>query len=283
MRGILTLFGIGAVVSLIFTVLMIENVDEGERGIVLRNGAFSRVANPGMNFVNPIFDSVVGISVRTNSAPFPDEPFYSNDRQAATITLSVNYRIPVDKVEEVYKSYGSEQALVDRLLNRKVKKEVKEVLGQYTAATAIQDREKLGVDINKAMTENIGGPLIIESVQIEDINFSNAYEESIEKIMLADSTVRQLEAEKRQKEVTAQITVVEANAKADAVRATAKAEAEAIRLKGDAEAAAIDARGKALRDNPDVVSLVQAERWNGATPTTMVPGAAIPFLNLKPQ
>ncbi|WP_281353338.1 hypothetical protein [Jiella pacifica] len=41
----------------------------------------------------------------------------------------------------------------------------------------------------------------------------------------------------------------------------------------------IDARGKALRDNPQVVELIRAERWNGQLPTTMVPGGTIPFVN----
>ncbi|MDV7397162.1 hypothetical protein RZS08_37525, partial [Arthrospira platensis SPKY1] len=61
----------------------------------------------------------------------------------------------------------------------------------------------------------------------------------------------------------------------------AKAEADAVKLKGDAEAHAINARGKALRDNPNLVELVQAEKWNGALPTTMVPGQTVPFINVK--
>jgi hypothetical protein len=52
-------------------------------------------------------------------------------------------------------------------------------------------------------------------------------------------------------------------------------------LQGDAEAHAINARGKALRDNPSLVELVQAEKWNGVLPTTMVPGSAVPFINVK--
>jgi hypothetical protein len=29
------------------------------------------------------------------------------------------------------------------------------------------------------------------------------------------------------------------------------------------------------------VTLVQAERWNGVLPTTMVPGSVVPFVSLK--
>jgi hypothetical protein len=36
----------------------------------------------------------------------------------------------------------------------------------------------------------------------------------------------------------------------------------------------------ALRDNPGLPTLTAAEKWNGVLPTTMVPGNALPFLNL---
>ena len=56
--------------------------------------------------------------------------------------------------------------------------------------------------------------------------------------------------------------------------------AYSTKVKGEAEAEAIRARGAALRDNPDMIKLIQAERWNGILPTTMVPGAALPFVNV---
>ena len=36
-----------------------------------------------------------------------------------------------------------------------------------------------------------------------------------------------------------------------------------------------------LGTNPNLVTLVQAERWNGVLPTTMVPGSAVPFVSVK--
>jgi hypothetical protein len=64
------------------------------------------------------------------------------------------------------------------------------------------------------------------------------------------------------------------------VRLVAQAEADAIELRGGAEAKAIAARGKALADNPSLVSLVQAERWDGKLPATMVPGSSVPMISL---
>jgi hypothetical protein len=52
-------------------------------------------------------------------------------------------------------------------------------------------------------------------------------------------------------------------------------------LQGDAEAHSINARGRALAQNPALVELIQAEKWNGVLPTTMVPGQTVPFINVK--
>jgi regulator of protease activity HflC (stomatin/prohibitin superfamily) len=75
--------------------------------------------------------------------------------------------------------------------------------------------------------------------------------------------------------------VTRAQAEADAQVAQAKAQAEATRLAGNAEAEAINAKGQALRDNPALIELVAAERWDGVLPTTMVPGSAVPFVNIR--
>lgn len=65
------------------------------------------------------------------------------------------------------------------------------------------------------------------------------------------------------------------------MRAEAQASADAVRLAGNAEADAIRAKGAALRDNPTLISLTAAEKWNGQLPGTMVPGAALPFIGVK--
>ena len=63
--------------------------------------------------------------------------------------------------------------------------------------------------------------------------------------------------------------------------ANGEARASNIKITGEAEAAAIEARARALGTNPNLVTLVQAERWNGVLPTTMVPGSAVLFVSLK--
>jgi regulator of protease activity HflC (stomatin/prohibitin superfamily) len=256
-------------------------VDQGERGVVLRNGALTGIAEPGLGFKLPIFDSVKYISVQTDSRLYDNLATYSKDQQPAHITMSVTYRIPVDQVATVYSQYGGVDGLIARVVDRKVHEQLKNVFGQFNAVTAIQERTRLNVEVANAITNSIAGPIVVESVQIENIDFSNAYEESIEQRMVAEVEVQKLKQNAEREIVSAQITVTKAQAEADSVLARAKADAEAIRLRGDAEAYAIEARSKALASNQEIVELTKAEKWNGTLPTTMVPGTTVPFLNVR--
>ena len=256
-------------------------VDQGERGVILRNGAITGTADPGLGFKLPLIDTVVDIDIRTRANLYENVMAYSRDQQTAGLNVSVNYRVPADQVLNVYENYGSVENLRSRVLDRKVFDQTKNVFGQFNAVTAIQERARLVADVQMAIQNAVQGPIIIESVQIENIDFSDAYENSIEQRMLAEVEVQKIQQNAEREKVQAEIKVIQAQADADARVAQATAEAKAITLTGNAEAEAINARGRALRDNPSLIELVSAERWNGVLPTTMVPGAAVPFVNVK--
>jgi len=275
LAGVFAIFGITILLGSWYT------VDQGERGVMLRNGAITGTAEPGLGFKMPIIDKVVDIDVRTQAKLYENILAYSRDQQTAGLTVSVNFRVPADAVTTVYEEYGSVNGLAARLLDRKVMDETKNIFGQFNAVTAIQDRSRLVAEVQMRIQEAVVGPIIIESVQIENIDFSDAYENSIEQRMLAEVEVQKVRQNAEREKVQAEIKVIQAEATAKARVAQAKAEAEAITLKGNAEAEAINARGKALKDNPSLIDLVSAERWDGKLPTTMVPNAAVPFVSVK--
>lgn len=257
-------------------------VDQGERGIVLRNGAFSHVAEPGLGFKMPFFDSVSYISVRDHAVLFEKIEAYSFDQQPATMRVSLTYRVPAGQVERLYSEYGTIQNLQNRVLDRRLPDEVKNVFGKYTAVRAIQERASLGVDINAAVRKALeSSPVQVVGVQVEEVGFSNAYEQSIEQRMLAQVQIETTRQQKETAEIQAQIKVVQAKADADARLENFRAEADGILLRGEAEAKAIRARADALAANTNLVSLMAVERWDGKLPTTQVPGSAVPFVSIK--
>src|ERR1700756_1959598 len=269
-------------------------VDQTERGVLLRNGAVIGTAPPGLGFKLPLFDSVQKVNVKTATYTWDKMNSYSYDQQPADLKISVTLRAAPEKVADLYAKFGRLDAAVNQVVSPVVNQQVKVVFGRYTAVKAIQERGTLNSAIKDAITETLkyDPMIIIESVQLENIEFSQNYLHSIEQRMLAEVEVQKLQQNAEREKVQAQITVTQATAKANAIRAEAQANADRtrlngeasasnIRITGDAEAAAIEARAKALGTNPNLVTLVQAERWNGVLPTTMVPGSAVPFVSIK--
>jgi regulator of protease activity HflC (stomatin/prohibitin superfamily) len=253
-------------------------IDQGERGVILHNGAIVGEAEPGLHFKMPIITSIEKISVQIQKESFEKTAegdarmqAYSRDQQPATIAVSVNYH--VTDASAVYAQYGSLTSMESRIINPKTYEQLKNVFGQFDAADAIQKRASLNAKVYDAIRSAVRGPVVIDSVQIEDISFSTQYEAAVEARMQAIVKQQQAEADKQKR-------IIDADASAYEVKAAADAKAHQIEVQGNAEAGAIKARGAALRENPGLPTLVAAEKWNGVLPTTMVPGNALPFLNL---
>lgn len=289
---------IAGIVALIVVCLLVlgswYTVDQTERGVLLRNGAVIGTAKPGLGFKIPVIDSVHKVSVKTVTYTWDKMNSYSYDQQPADLKISVTLRASPEKVDDLYARFGTLDTAVHQVVSPVVNQQVKIVFGHYTAVKAIQERGNLNNEIKTAITDTLkyDPMLIIDSVQLENIEFSQNYLHSIEQRMLAEVEVQKLQQNAEREKVQAQITVTQATAKANAIRAEAQANADATRLNGEArasnikvtgeaEASAIKARAEALGSNPSIIALTQAERWNGVLPTTMVPGSAVPFVTVK--
>lgn len=267
---------VGAIVGILALSIVggsFYQVSDYERVVLTRNGAVIGTQGPGLHFKMPFIDGANYFSLRDNVKDHPNLQAYTRDQQTATITnVSVNYRILEGDIETIYRRYGSVENMFTQLVSRRVGETLEQTFGQYNAERAVQERTKLGIEFASAIKQ-VNGPIEITSVQIENFDFPEEYEKNINERMAAE--VDALKAEQQAKK-----TVTEAIADANAVREAAQAAAEATRLAGDAEAHAIREKGAALRDNPSLVTLIAAERWTGHLPTTMVPGSAVPFVNI---
>jgi len=279
-------FGVSVLVAALLGAMILlgswYTVDQTERGVILRNGAVVGTAQPGLGFKIPMFDSVQKISVRTVTWTWDKMNSYSFDQQPADLKISVTLRAAPERVAELYSRFGGLETAIRQVIGPVVNQQVKIVFGRYTAVRAIQERAALNGAIRDSIVAALkdDSMVMIESVQLENIEFSHAYLQSIEQRMLAEVEVQKLQQNAEREKVQAQIVVTKATAEANAIRARAQAESEAITLRGNAEATAISARGKALGDNPHLVTLVQAEKWNGVLPVTMVPGGTVPMITI---
>lgn len=266
-------------------------IDQGDRGVLLTNGALTAVVEPGLHFKLPWFQRVEKISLRQQVLKWGCErnddcgnmagmQAYSRDQQPAEMRVTVNFHVPDAEVSNVYANYGSIEALADRVIARKVPQQVKTVFGQYDAVSVIQNRARFNKDVTDSIAAVTDGPVMVDSVQVENIDFSNAYEQAVEARMTAQVEVQKQEQNLQQEKIKADIAVTQAKGRADSVKAEADASAYKTKVEGEAAADAIKARATALANNPLLVELTKAERWNGELPTSMIPGSTVPFLEI---
>jgi regulator of protease activity HflC (stomatin/prohibitin superfamily) len=256
------------------------SVEQGERGIHTRTGALVGVSQPGFHFKFPFIDGVSHISIRATPIEWKLQPdadsrmaSYSKDQQPAHIALTVTWSLPGDEktMGDIFTTYGSREGFYRAVVLPKSVEAVKGVFGSYDAVSVIQQRAKFNVEVAEALAKLLEGyPVNLGGVQVQDIEFSDAYEDAVEARMTAQVEVQKREQQKQTAQIDADIAVIKA-----------EAAAQQTRLNGEAEAAAIKARADALASNAKLVDLTAVEKWNGVLPSTMVPGSAMPFINVK--
>lgn len=266
-------------------------VDQGERAVVTRNGKVVDEAGPGFNFKLPMIEAVTKFEVRTTKLSFDKIAAYSKDTQTTYIKMSLNYHLAPDQVRNIYSTLGT--SFQSRVIEPNTLRAVKDVFGKWAASDIINNRDKLGVDITSDLTQSLSKyGIVVEIVQLENIDFSDTYEKSIEARMTAEVAVKRKEQELRSAEVDAQTAQAVAQGSALAVKAEADGEAYRVKVQADADAykiialakaqqEAIQKQGDALKGNPLFIELTKANKWDGKFPTTMPPNSTMPFLNLS--
>ncbi len=297
-RNIIGLVG-GGLVVIIVVILVFGSfymVDATERAVVTRWGAVTKVAGPGLHWKAPIADDVTKIPVaqqfvewafyRGEKTEDTRMESYSYDQQPAHLSFKVTWRPFADPqaIALIYSQYRDIDHLKETVLVPRIYEAVKSTFGRYNAAEVIQNRARFNSDVEASIRALIDNkfPLVLDGIQVQDIKFADAYEKAVEERMTAQVEVAKVEQNLNRERKNAEITVVQAQAQRDAVKAKADADAYATRVAGEAQATAIRARAAALRENPNIVSLTTAERWNGVLPQTMLPGSTLPMLKVGP-
>lgn len=235
-------------------------VSEGERAVLTRFGKFVGVVDPGINFKVPIMHAATKMEIR-NMILEEEVHVYSSDTQQYTAKVAINYDLDPGQVETIFKKEGTSYA--DRRLRPLALTEMKEVAGKFNAQQTIQERDVFGSRVRDAIkVAAIEYGINVTQVQVTNIDFTDQFEQAIEKAMLAKAKVEEEKSILDQRRITAETVVVSATAQANAEREKAKgeadakitqAEAEARRISqiGLAEANAIRQKSEALRSNPN--------------------------------
>lgn len=240
----------------------LTTVDAGQIGVRTQFGKVTENSvEPGLHFVNPIGGAIIRYDVREQKADMKC-PTYTKDMQQADIQIVATYALNKGDVGVVHQTYGT--AYADKVVLPKIVSAVKDVIGNIEAAALVNAREKAAKSILDTATAQIVEakvPVTITSLVIANIDYSDAFEKSIEEKVIAQQNAIREQNKTKQIEEESRQAVIRAEAQAKAKVAIAEADAKAVEI-----------QGKALKENKDVVLLEAIKKWDGKTPETLFMG-----------
>lgn len=251
------------IAALIFGVAMlvggIRIVDQTEIGIVKTFGRVDHTITGGLNFVNPITDTVetMDLVVHVREASFAS---YTKDAQPLTSTIEYQYEPYADKAMDIATQYGSYEIMETKLCAA-VEERAKIVMARYGAMSLLENRSTLSAQVQEEVKElEQTFPVNFSQVVVKDIDFSDAFEKAVEAKMEAEQNALRAQNEKQ-----------EAITRAEQAREVAKVNAEAAIATAQGEADALEITRKALEQMPDTwIAQQYLEKWDGKLPTYML-------------
>jgi prohibitin 2 len=263
----------GIVAFFLITFAPFTTIGAGKIGVVTVFGNVqSEVLSPGFHWVSP-FASIHNISVQTQTISFDNQSVGDNteatslgaaskDLQDVAIAVVVNYHIPSTGAKDIYQQFQGEDNFQRTQLEPIVRESVKAVSSQYTAEELVTKRIEFSDKVTTLLTSKfVGIPAVFDNFRVVNFEFSKDFTNAIEAKATA---VQNAEASKNKLE--------QVKYEAQQQIETAKAEAETIRIK----AQAITQQGGA-----DYVKLQAIAKWNGVLPAQMIPGSAVPFIDIN--
>ncbi len=239
------------VIALLLMLAPFTVVGAGEVAVVTRNGAVNRTLDAGLHGVTPIIESVHKIDVQVQKEQAETDAA-SKDLQSVTATVAVNYSVDPSKAADLYARIGAEYKA--RIIDPAIQEAVKAATSQYTAEELQSKRPQVAADIKTALSERLAAyDLTVTDVSVVNLAYSATFNQAIESKVAAEQNAQAAQFKLDQ----------------------AKLEAEAIKVTSEAA------------NNEKYVQLQQLKvqeaavaKWDGKLPNQMIPGSALPFINL---
>jgi regulator of protease activity HflC (stomatin/prohibitin superfamily) len=258
--------GVIIVVALVCGAVSVGTVSAGQEGVRTRLGAVVGIVPPGLYFQTPFIEGTIPMDVQTQKEQTAASAA-SSDLQTVNAEVAVNYNVNPDAVADIYSRLGRDYS--SRVIDPAIQEVVKAVTAKYTAEQLITQRAQVTTDIQTALTARLQVyDIVVTTVSITNFDFSKQFNEAIESKVTAQQNAEAAKNKLAQVQYEAQQTV-----------AKATADAEAIRI----QTQAIQSGGGQAYVQLQAIKVQQSavEKWNGALPTQMIPGGAVPFLNLS--
>ena len=269
---------LGLIIALIGIIGMViipssfHTVEAGEIAVVKHLGEAKNVRTAGTYFDFWITEKYEYYDAKVQNMDIQTQA-YSKDAQTMSIAMNVQYKIDESKVIDIANQYGTIAQLANRIESIATEK-TKATLSSYSAMNIIETRSTISPLVEQTIKEAVDEEYCIEivAVVLTNIDFSAAFEKTVEDKMIAEQEKLKAEYEKataivnaeKELEVAklqAQAKIEKAKADAEAQIEVARAEAESVKLKSIEVARALGFKinETEIKDTDGVVTVVEYE------------------------
>ena len=309
------------VVGIIFVPASFHTVEAGQIAVVKHLGEAKNVRTPGTYFDFWLTETYDYYDSKVQNMDIVTQA-YSKDAQTMDIAMNVQYKIDVTKVIDIANEYGTIDLLANRIESIATEK-AKATLSSYSAMNIIETRSTISPLVEDTIKSAVNEEYCVEivAVVLTNIDFSDAFEKTVEDKMIAEQEKLKAEYEKETAIVNAQkeleVAKLEAQAKLEKAKAdaeaqieVARAEAQSVKLKSIEIARAMGFKINEINvtDDSGVITAVEYEidfegksadeiqlitdylkyieylgKWDGKLPTVMTGDSASIMIPVEPE
>ncbi|KKD62031.1 protein HflC [Grimontia sp. AD028] len=251
------------IVSLVFGLMSVFVVDEGDRGIVIRFGRvlkadddMAKIYPPGLHFKWPVFDSVKVLDARIQTMDDQSDRFVTSEKKDVIIDSYVKWKIK-DFGQYYLSTGGGNRLTAEALLQRKVSDGLRAEIGSKTIKEIVSEkREQVMADVLADLQESssdIGIEVI--DLRIKKINLPDEISDSIYERMRAE---REAVARRHRSQGRERAEVIRAQAELEVATVLAEAEKTARVTRGEADAEVAKVFADAFNKEPEFYNFMRS-------------------------
>lgn len=271
-NGILRLLGIGVVLVIIAGVALntvtYEQINEGERGIVIVQGAVREVREPGIFFSLVPFTRVESVNVKRQTRQI-EQNVASSDKQLYDIDIAVDYsRNPApDALKGSYGQIGVNDDQLNAFLDGFINDALKSASTQFTLDQVLADRGGLSSRITQILTTSAPGRpspidqlfVRLDAVKVTDVKVGEAYAELLKEKANLEVQIETEEKRRQQIEAEQANLLFKAEQQAKIQLTEQKGQTASALEIANRDAQVRATQGRYYRENPELLDLRQRE------------------------
>lgn len=276
----------GAIVAFVAVICLVlipgsfHTVQAGQIAVVKHLGEAKNIRTAGTYFDFWITEKYEFYDARVQNMDIITQA-YSKDAQTMKIAMNVQYKIDDTKVIEIANQYGTIDLLANRIESIATEK-AKATLSSYSAMNIIETRSTISPLVEDTIKNAVNDEYCVHivSVVLTNIDFSDAFEKTVEDKMIAEQEKLKAEYEKETAIVNAEkeleVAKLQAKAKLEKAKAdaeaqieVARAEAQSVKLKSVevARALGFTINETEITDEEGLVTAIEYEiDFEGKTP-----------------